>query len=399
MKDVLSVTFGDLETPFALVDCGHLLEYFPTILPHWKINVLPGCCQSPILTLRREKGIYILQADWLKTPVRRADMVDAICSLVAELVGAHVRNNANLLCLHGAAANFAGKLVVFPNKYRAGKSLLSACLAANDVQLFCDDVLPINIDNGYGVAPGLAPRLRIPLPHNLDPACKNFIQIKSGLAGKQYLYLDLDSKHLAVRGSLAPVGAFVLLDREEGAMASLTEIAEAEVLHQVVWQNFGREAEAPEILGRLGKMVSTAGRFRLRYDRVEDAVELLRESFKDWTSMLPQESETRLSVAVKTGSPVDVPPGCYMRNPDITIISIDGESFLADAQGAAIYHLNPVGSAIWTLLAEPVTMADMTELLSSAFPDVDEDQIRSDVTALINSLMSRKLLLAGVSEA
>jgi len=94
-----------------------------------------------------------------------------------------------------------------------------------------------------------------------------------------------------------------------------------------------------------------------------------------------------------------VPPGCYLRKPEIGVVTIDGESFLADNQGAAIHHLNPVGSAIWTLLAEPVTMADMVDLLHLAFPDVGGEQVKGDLAALIDTLVSKNLLVVGSNQA
>ncbi|MEE8364241.1 MAG: PqqD family protein [Gammaproteobacteria bacterium] len=399
MKDVLHLAFDGLERPIALVDCRYLFDHFPLIFRGWHIDASPDHIQSPILTLRLEKSTYILEADWLIKAERHTDKVDAICALAANLVSAYVRGNAELLCLHGGAANFAGKLVVFPSKYRAGKSILSACLAAANIQLFCDDVLPISIVEGHGIAPGLAPRLRIPLPDNLSPESRDFIQSRKGLEGKQYLYLDLDNDYLAVRSSRAPVGAFVLLEREGGATVSLEEISETEVLHQVVWQNFARKAEAPQILERLSQLVSSAQRFRMRYDRAEDAVALLKETFKDWPSKDLERPDTPLTAVQNIVRPEHVLPGCYLRKTEISIVTVDGESFLADTQGATIHHLNPVGSAIWTLLAEPVAIADLVELLLTAFPDVDGEQIKNDVAALIDTLMSKNLLLVGSNQA
>ena len=398
MKDVLHLVFDGLEQPIALVDCRHLLDYFPLIFRGWHFDASPDDIQSPILTLRLEKSTYILEADWLKKTIRSTDRVDAICGLAANLVRFYVRGNSDLLCLHGAAAKFTGRLVVFPSKYRAGKSVLSACIAAAGIQLYCDDVLPISIGEGHGIAPGLAPRLRIPLPDNLSPESVDFIQDRTGLEGRQYLYLDLDNDHLAARGSQAPVGAFILLEREEGARLSLEAISEAEVLHRVVWQNFARKAEAPRILERLNQLVSCAQRFRLRYDRAEDAVALLKETFKSWPSMALEGPNTPLTKAQESISPANVPPGYYLRKPEISIVAIDGESFLADTQGATIHHLNPVGSAIWTQLAEPVTIADMVDLLLVAFPDVGGEQVKGDVADLIDTLVSKNLLVVGSNQ-
>jgi len=398
VKNVLHLLFDGLEQSVALVDCRHLLDYFPLIFRGWHFDASPDDTQPPILTLRLEKSTYILEADWLKKTIRRTDQVDAICGLAANLVRFYVRGNADLLCLHGAAANFAGKLVVFPSKYRAGKSVLSACIAAADIQLYCDDVLPISIVEGHGIAPGLAPRLRIPLPDNLSPESREFIQNRTGLEGRQYLYLDLDNDNLAARGSQAPVGAFILLEREEGASLSLEAISEAEVLHRVVWQNFARKAEAPRILERLSQLVSSAQRFRMRYDRAEDAVALLKGTFETWPVKSLEAPDTTITTAQKSMRSNHLSPGCYLRKPGIGVVTIDGESFLSDNQGAAIHHLNPVGSAIWTQLAEPVTIADMVDLLLVAFPDVGGEQVKGDVADLIDTLVSKNLLVVGSNQ-
>ena len=395
MKDILHLAIEELSRPIALIDCRDLIDHFPIIFPGWRITEVPESNQSPILTLRREANTHILEAAWLDKPLRRKDKVDAICGLVAELIRAYVNDDVNFLCLHGAAADFAGKLVIFPSKYRAGKSILSACLAAAGIRLFCDDALPISLAEGHGIALGLAPRLRLPLPDNLTAESRRFIDTNTALKGRQYLYLDLKDGALAAHGSFAPVGAFVLLEREEGVAAVLETISEGEVLRQVVWQNFAREAEAPRILERLSQMVASAQRYRLRYDRAEDAVVLLKETFKNWPEM--SEESSLAPLLSDHGGPelVEMPPGCYMRQADISVVKVDGEGFLADVQGAAIHHLNPVGSAIWTLLAEPMTLDEMVELLLIAFPEASRDQVESDVDTLIKSLMSRKLLIAG----
>jgi hypothetical protein len=394
MKDILHLAIEDLSRSITLIDCRELIDHFPIIFPGWHITEVLETVEPPILTLRREKTTYILEAAWLKKPLLRKDKVDALCGLVAELVRAYVNDNTKLLCLHGAAAEFSGKLVIFPSKFRAGKSILSACLAAANVKLFCDDALPISLLEGYGIASGLAPRLRLPLPDNLSDKSRQFIETNAALKGRQYLYLDL-KEGLAAHGSHAPVGAFVLLEREEGVAPVLEAITESEVLRQVVWQNFAREAEAPQILERLSHMVGSAQRYRLRYDRTEDAVALLKQTFKDWPETGEENSLAPLLSDYSGPEPVEIPTGCYLRQVDISMVTVDGEGFLADVQGAAIHHLNPIGSAIWTLLAEPMTLDAMVELLLVAFPEASREQVENDVGSLIDSLMSKKLLITG----
>jgi len=69
--------------------------------------------------------------------------------------------------------------------------------------------------------------------------------------------------------------------------------------------------------------------------------------------------------------------------------------FLADGQGATIHHLNPIGNAIWSLLAEPMAADGMMNLLMAAFPDHERSSIESDLGSLIDELMSKNLLLSG----
>ena len=393
-KDNLHLIFDDMSNSVELINCGHLSDRFPLIFPGWQISEVSAEYSSPVLSLKLEEHNYVLESDWLEKPAYRKNEDAAICLLVAELMRAYVHEDRRLLCLHGAAAEFAGKLVLFPSNYRTGKSILSACLAASGVRLFGDDVLPINLLDAEGIAPGFAPRLRLPLPDNLGSETRDFIDKHNRLQGEQYLYLDIKDDVLAPRGCQLPIGAFVLLEREEGARPVFENVSEAEVLRQVIWQNFARETEAPKILGVLSKLVAGSQRLRLRYDRAEDAVKLLLEKFSDW----PAQSENRNHDVAMADGQASVAhhllPGCYLRNPDISIVQIEDQLFLADGQGATIHYLNPIGTAIWSLLAEPMTVDEMTNLLIAAFPDHERSSIENDLGSLIEELLSKNLLLS-----
>lgn len=395
LKDNQYLIFNDMSNSVELINCRHLTNCFPLIFPGWLITEVPAEHCSPVLSLRLEDDHYVLESDWLEKPVYRKNEDAAICLLVAELMRAYVHEDRELLCLHGAAAEFAGKLVLFPSNYRAGKSVLSACLAASGVRLFGDDVLPISLLDAAGIAPGFAPRLRLPLPDNLDLQTRDFINKHNRLQGEQYLYLDLENDLLAPRGCQLPVGAFVLLEREEDASPFIETVSEAEVLRQVIWQNFARETEAPRILGVLSKLVASSQRFRLRYDRAEDAVRLLQENFSDWATQSGNGNYAKTAADSQIGTIEHLLPGHYLRKPDISIVQIEDQVFLADGQGAAIHYLNPIGTAIWSLLAEPMTADEMTNLLLTAFPDLERSAIESDLHNLIDELLSSNLLLAG----
>jgi len=392
---VLYLKFDRMSQPIELIGCASLLEHFPSIFPGWIIEQVEAVNQSPVLSVTRDKDIFTMEASWLEKPIRRKDKVNAICALVAELIRAYVNDHGDLLCLHGAAAEFCGRLVVFPSLYRAGKSVLSTCLASSGIPLFCDDVIPMSLSERRGIAPGLAPRLRLPLPENLTPETRNFIDAHSGLRGKHYLYLDIDGAGLVARGQQLPIGAFVLLKREAGTEARFENVSEAEVLHQVVWQNFSREVDAPRILEVLSQLVADAKLYRLCYDRAEDAAELLCREFDSWPTQQQKKGSKSKSGNQLKELNAHLRPGYYLRNPDICILQVDNQSFLADREGARIHQLNSIGTAVWSLLAEPVTRIQMVDLLCSAYPEPGRSQIDGDVVCLLKDLDAKNLLLSG----
>lgn len=396
MTDSVYVKFGNLSRPLLLNDCRQLVEHLPLILPGWKFDVGAASEQTPIISISLDRqGKYTLKAEWLDEPTSYRDEVDTICALVAKLIKARTLEDMDLLCLHGAAVEIEGRLIIFPNKYRAGKSVLSACMAAAGYRVFSDDVLPISLADGQGIAPAIAPRLRYPYPENLNPQTSRFIEARAALKGERYHYLDLRPELLAGYGSKAPIGAFVFLERAEGAETELQPIAESEVLRQVVWQNFAREVYAPSILSRLGQVVTEAQRFTLRYDRADDAVVLLADTFRRPT--LPETSSKRQTIELHNtaSGTIEVPAGHLLRRNSISEIKSDNDAFLADATGAAIHHLNPIGSAIWNLLGQPITFEQITELLLVAFPDARAEQVESDVRKLIKTLKAKNLILSG----
>ena len=157
-----------------LTDCGDLFEYFPVIFSGWQITEIQQDIENPIVTMCASTQGYELTAEWLSEPQRCKNKANAICAFVSKMVRAYIDDDQNLLCLHGAAAEFGGSLVVFPSKFRSGKSVLSACLAYADVKIFCDDVLLVDLEKGQGIAAGLAPRLRLLLPGCLSGPASHF---------------------------------------------------------------------------------------------------------------------------------------------------------------------------------------------------------------------------------
>jgi hypothetical protein len=388
----MRLIFDGLAAPVRLHNCAPLVDLLPSVLPGWPFRTEADNGQSALLSLSHGSSGYVLETPLLPEPVTRTDTVEAACAFAAELTRAYVHQDDQLLCLHAAAAEFAGKLVVFPAHYRSGKSILSACLAAAGVRLFNDDVLPIRRSDGCGISPGLALRLRNPLPDNLAIESRRFIESHTSLQGNNYSYLDLDDTNMAPRGAALPIGAFIVLEREPGAMATLEAVGQADLLHQVVWQNFAREATAPSILDALNRLVLSSQRWRLRYDRTEEAVELLQKTFQSWPETAPGNNPTAARGQLASGTPGGLAPRHYRQAPGIRVIETDRQSFLADPNGNAIHHLNPLGASLWRLFVEPITIDELASILASAFPDLEPAQARCDVDALVSELTDKNLL-------
>lgn len=394
MANEVYLTISQLPRPVLLSGCDDLTEYFPALFPGWEFTRADSSKGEPLISLRRANGKYRLSAAWLEESQTYSDKVDALCGLVARLIRATVNHNPEALCLHAAAVEMNGRLLVFPDKYRAGKSFLSVCLAAAGHKLVSDDVLPVDLRDYHGVAPGIAPRLRLPLPENTGDESRRYIDENMIIEGSRYAYVDPAPDRLYMRGTHVPPGAFVLLDRREGAEAQIEPVGTADVLRQVIWQNFAREVDASRILGALCDIVTQAGRYRLRFDRAEDAIRLLEDRFSNWEQAQIEPGLSSISPAHGASGPRAGNGNRFVQKENVQKITVENEHFLTSPDGNSIHHLNPIGSAIWGLLEKPVRVEEIFSLLKSAFPEVDSNLIEKDIRKLVDSLKTRKLVEA-----
>jgi len=391
------VRLSGMLRPVAFLDCRHLIDKLPYYFRDWKVAPLPDDFSAePVITVAPCKSGYRLTASWFGGPLDRPDDVEAICALIAEAVRARVDEDQDYACLHAAAVEIAGRLVVFPNRYRAGKSLLAGCLAARGMRIFADDVLPLKGAEATAVAPGVLPRLRLPLPDGLDTSSRAFFDCRMGDNNDRYVYLDLPDRLLATHGEQKKISAIVLLDRRDDAPAELQPITRGEALRQIIRQNFGREAGPENILARLERAVRAASCYRLTYGRADDAADLLKNSFSD-PAIRHNAKATEADVAQATVPPTPVAGAvgkgtCFRRCASLAETRLDGETYLADSRSGAIHHLDPIATAVWHLLAQPMHDGEIVAELCAAFPGVDPSRIAADVAALLNDLQSRKLI-------
>ncbi len=275
------LSFAGLIRPVALIGCDEFAGHIGAVLRGWQIEQLAenAAADDAVITVRNTDDGYSRTSRWLSEPAIYRHPVDAACDFVVDLMRAYAADNSSLLCLHCAAARLKDGLVIFPSTYKAGKSVLSAHLAAAGMRLFTDDVLPIETTTNHAWAPGILPRLRLPLPDDSSPEFRQFVDRHKGPRSDRYLYLALGEAALAPLGETAPIRGVVLLDREENAATDISPVGADEILQRTILRNFARNLSGLETLDRLHAIVDRAECFNLRYSSSEDAVAALVDCF------------------------------------------------------------------------------------------------------------------------
>ena len=398
------VQLADLPAPVALRVPVKVRGLLAELLHGWTFEPWQGDDCEPVLALQMTPaGRFEITGRWVPDPVDCSDNVDAACGFIAELIRAYVNEIPTRLCLHAAGAVCGGRLLVFLGMRRAGKSVLCAAMAAAGLRLAGDDIIMIDASDGSGIAGGFSPRLRLPLPQNLAPATRSFIDAHSGTIGRQYAYLDLGDDLIAAKDERFDIGAFIILDRKDSGPAVLRPIAKSASLSAVIWQNFARRAPSADILDRLYALVERSGTCILEYSAAEDAVQLLQDRFATWPadvqSILPDagESGTPRPVAPTAAkTPANGPPltGRFRRREGVAERELEGRCFLADNDGGTITVLNQMAAAIWRALHEPATQDELADLAVLAFPQTDRAVIEADVGSILRDFLSERLIVS-----
>lgn len=279
---VTHLELAGISGPVALVDCEELVPVIQAVLRGWPVRETDApISHDAVITIRKTTDGYRRESRWLSRPTTYRDPVNAVCDFLVDLVKAFVADRPSMLCLHTAAVELGGGLVIFPNAYKAGKSMLSVQFAAAGVRLYADDVLPIAGGSNEGLAPGILPRLRLPLPGDAGRRFDGFVARRRGPASDRFLYVDLAEDELARHGARAPIRGIVLLERGDAEAATLTKLAASEALKRAIARNFARGVPALDILDRLHAIADGARCWELRYRSGEDAVALLRDAFAE----------------------------------------------------------------------------------------------------------------------
>lgn len=82
-----------------------------------------------------------------------------------------------------------------------------------------------------------------------------------------------------------------------------------------------------------------------------------------------------------------------IRNPHMITADMDGETVMMGVAQGAYFGLGGIGSRVWELLAQPMTMAQLVEAVCAEYA-VDEATCRADVQQFLDALAAQGLVQA-----
>ncbi|ARE81919.1 coenzyme PQQ synthesis protein D (PqqD) [Roseovarius mucosus] len=367
------------------------------VMPGWGCRSLPGAPSEAVPVTRvtaEDSGRYSYQSWWSRAPLTDLGLAGATCGVVADLVQSYCDARPEMIGLHCGAVEVGGHLLAFTGPYRAGKTTLVTRLAAEPgVRLYCDDVLPVNPD-GQGVALGVQPRLRLPLPEGVSDGFRVYVADHLTVQDRRYGYVRCDGQ--APLGTQAPLAGLIVLRREASGPARLHRMRVADAVAHMIRQNIADPGETEAHYDRLAALGAQLFCATLVYSDLEEAVQVVRDlcaapelpgSGVQIGPMLPPDPVEAETV------PADLAQ-VFCRAEEVSAREIGQDVFLWQMAGRNFFRLNPVAGAVWALLEEPCYGHDIAETLAEVFVGTPQTMIADDLSDLLGQMCARGLVRA-----
>jgi hypothetical protein len=279
------LSFQSAGWTIAFTRCPEVVDGLTSILHGWGVRRIARSPRRKVhAQITKTASGYRWRSDSMPKPApwskrAPASTMEAVWDLHDVFFDWWLKENPRHLCIHGAAVHISDGLVCFPSVTRAGKSTLCVQLVLSGRLVYCDDVLPIEPRSNRGMAMGIAPILRKPVPRNLGSAFINFVAERRGPSNKNWTYVTLRDGEIAPFLDLAPIKGLVLLERDSRRGAELEAVSRSDMLKEIILQNFASAVPPGQILDRLLQIVECAECYRLRYGRTSSAARLLEDTF------------------------------------------------------------------------------------------------------------------------
>lgn len=388
------LAFPGLSGPVALAGDPALVDGLSACLKGWTPTAT-HLKRSPRKVLaavtKTGRGRYRLRSRFIDRPAGGLPLASAVCGLVADMAQDWAETQPGAIGLHCGAVRMGQNLLLLTGPARAGKSTLITRLAAEPgVSLFCDDVLPVTAQ-GRGVALGIAPRLRLPAPEGSD-VLQGLVRDAGILSDNRYGYVAVPDQ--AAHGAQAGIGAILLLDRREGATASLHTLDPGEALSALLLQAITDFHSAEDAFARTKALTEGRPCLRLVYSDLEQATRLVLRIFgRD--CMPPPDFRPAPELLPP---PVDAPAdpvaldAPFRRDPRVRLRRHGQAAYLWHPDEAMLWKLDPIGGAIWDMLDIPATASDLADVLAEHFAQVPIARLQADVASLLGGLQKAGLI-------
>ncbi len=186
-----------------------------------------------------------------------ANAVEAAHMLVGSLIAHLVRGRESLVSFHAASFQARAGLVVCLGASFAGKSSVGLHAAAQGARFFGDDRIIVELGaTPHGIAQGLAPKLRLPVPEDAGAAFRRFLDAHRVREGQGLLWLGPDASVAASFGEARKLAGFAILDRREGEPTSLASASRAIVTEALLRHAFAPGVSVAGLVGRLAALAA-----------------------------------------------------------------------------------------------------------------------------------------------
>ncbi len=395
--------FDTMCRPVQLARGLKVLPHLMRVFAGWPYREVPKVGNPGVLlNILHDEGRYVLEAPWLRGRLHYGDAADLAQGLATHVARGWFLEHPGLLWLDAAAVAFGDQIVVFVGGPRSGKSLLAASLAVSGNPVFADSILPVSPDGQQGMSLGMAPRLKLPLPEELQDPLRGLVEGQMESGSDSVGYLQPRDGSIAPFGRTARIRAFVTLDRSVSSAATLSPSSSGKLLKRLLLNSFGEGMTADELLEKVQIAVGDAPCFRMTWSDPQEAVNALRARFAIWRTPIAENEDQAKNQpkrkARRRPSGPRIPAGRQFRHRNgLTERLVDADLFLVNPGGQTIYHLNGLGAGLWRLLDGTHGLDDVVTVLKEAFPNADSDSIESDVKTLVGDLADRGLLIEEVS--
>lgn len=88
------------------------------------------------------------------------------------------------------------------------------------------------------------------------------------------------------------------------------------------------------------------------------------------------------------------PDVTYVRRPELHAVEMDGELVMMGQEQGEYYGLRDVAASLWEHLAEPRTLEELVDLVSTEYA-VAPDACREDIVVFLDDLLGHHMLSTG----